>query len=35
LPGIRWKLHNLGQLAKISPEKFDKQAEALEQLLEK
>lgn len=34
LPGIRWKLHNLGQLAKLRPEKFEKQAEALERLLE-
>jgi len=34
LPGIRWKLHNLGQLAKLSPKKFAKQAEALERLLE-
>jgi predicted nucleotidyltransferase component of viral defense system len=34
LPGIRWKLHNLGQLAKLSPKKFEKQAEALERLLE-
>jgi predicted nucleotidyltransferase component of viral defense system len=33
LPGIRWKLHNLGQLAKLRPEKFEKQAEALERLL--
>jgi predicted nucleotidyltransferase component of viral defense system len=33
LPGIRWKLHNLGQLAKLSPKKFAKQAEALERLL--
>jgi predicted nucleotidyltransferase component of viral defense system len=33
LPGIRWKLHNLGQLAKLSPKKFEKQAEALERLL--
>ena len=34
LAGIRWKLHNLGQLAKLSPKKFAKQAEALERLLE-
>jgi predicted nucleotidyltransferase component of viral defense system len=34
LPGIRWKLHNLGQLAKLSPKKFAMQAEALERLLE-
>jgi predicted nucleotidyltransferase component of viral defense system len=34
LPGIRWKLHNLGQLAKLSPKKFEKQAETLQRLLE-
>jgi predicted nucleotidyltransferase component of viral defense system len=34
LPGIRWKLHNLGQLAKLSPKKFVSHAEALEYLLE-
>jgi len=33
LPGIRWKLHNLGQLAKLSPKKFNAQAIALERLL--
>jgi hypothetical protein len=33
LPGIRWKLHNLGQLAKLSPKRFIAQAEALERLL--
>jgi hypothetical protein len=33
LPGIRWKLHNLGQLAKFRPKKFLSQAEALERLL--
>jgi hypothetical protein len=33
LPGIRWKLHNLGQLSKLSPKKFITQAEALERLL--
>jgi hypothetical protein len=33
LPGIRWKLHNVGQFAKLSPKKFVAQAEALEQLL--
>ena len=33
LPGIRWKMHNLGQLAKLSPKKFEKQAEELERLL--
>jgi predicted nucleotidyltransferase component of viral defense system len=34
LPGILWKLHNLAQLAKLSPKKFENQAEALERLLE-
>jgi predicted nucleotidyltransferase component of viral defense system len=34
LPGIRWKLHDLGQLAKLSPKKFVSHAEALEYLLE-
>jgi predicted nucleotidyltransferase component of viral defense system len=34
LPGIRWKSHNLGQLANVSPKKFNGQAEALERLLE-
>ena len=33
LPGIRWKLHNLGLLAKLSPKKFNAQAIALERLL--
>jgi len=33
LPGIRWKLHNLGLLANLSPKKFEKQAEAVERLL--
>jgi predicted nucleotidyltransferase component of viral defense system len=33
LPGIRWKLHNLVQLATASPNKFEKQVEALEHLL--
>jgi predicted nucleotidyltransferase component of viral defense system len=33
LPGIRWKSHNLGQLAKLSPKKFIAQAEKLEKLL--
>jgi hypothetical protein len=34
LPGIRWKLHNLGQLAKLGPKKLLAQTEALERLLE-
>ena len=29
LPGIRWKLHNLAQLERKSPQKFAEQAEAL------
>src|ERR1035441_1212065 len=33
LPGIRWKLHNLGPLANLTPKKFMTQAEALERLL--
>jgi hypothetical protein len=33
LPGVRWKLHNLEQLAKASPEKFAAQANGLERLL--
>ena len=33
LPGIRWKLHNLGQLELKNPKKFAEQAEALEQQL--
>lgn len=33
LPGIRWKLHNLEQLARKSPEKFAEQADALAQQL--
>jgi len=33
LPGIRWKVHNLAQLAKKSPEKFAEQAESLEERL--
>jgi predicted nucleotidyltransferase component of viral defense system len=33
LPGIRWKLHNLGQLAKLSPKKFATQADELERLV--
>ena len=33
LPGIRWKLHNLGQLELKNPKKFAEQAEALAQQL--
>jgi hypothetical protein len=33
LPGIRWKLHNLGQLQKVNPKKFAEQAAALAKLL--
>jgi hypothetical protein len=33
LAGIRWKLHNLGQLETTNPKKFAAQAEALERLL--
>ena len=33
LPGIRWKLHNLGQLEATNPRKFAAQAEALKRLL--
>jgi hypothetical protein len=33
LPGLRWKLRNLSQLAKANPRKFTKQAEALADLL--
>jgi len=33
MPGIRWKLHNLGQLSNLSPKKFVTQAEVLERLL--
>lgn len=33
LPGIRWKLQNLEQLAKTNPRKFKQQAAALERLL--
>jgi len=33
LPGIRWKLHNLGQLQKANPKKFTEQSEALARLL--
>jgi hypothetical protein len=33
LPGIRWKLRNLTQLAKANPKKFAAQADALARLL--
>lgn len=33
LPGIRWKLNNLGQLQQANPKKFAEQAEALARLL--
>jgi len=33
LPGIRWKLHNLAQLQKANPQKFDEQAASLRRLL--
>lgn len=33
LPGIRWKLHNLGQLELKNPKKFAEQADALAQQL--
>jgi hypothetical protein len=35
MPGIRWKLENLGRLAKANPKKLKAQAEALERLLAK
>ena len=35
LPGIRWKLENLGRLAKTNPKKLKEQAQELERLLEK
>jgi hypothetical protein len=35
LSGIRWKLQNLEQLAKVSPTKFTAQADTLERLLGK
>lgn len=35
LPGIRWKLENLGRLAKADPKKLKDQAVALERLLAK
>ena len=33
LPGIRWKLENLGRLAKANPKKLKEQAQELERLL--
>lgn len=33
LPGIRWKLHNLGQLQKANPKKFAEQSTTLTRLL--
>lgn len=33
LPGVRWKLHNLGQLKKANPKKFAEQSTALARLL--
>ena len=33
LPGIRWKLENLGRLAKVNPKKLKQQAHVLERLL--
>ncbi len=35
LPGIRWKLENLGRLAKTNPKKLKEQARELERLLNK
>jgi len=35
LPGIRWKLENLGRLAKANPKKLKEQAHVLERLLGK
>jgi hypothetical protein len=32
LPGLRWKLRNLSQLAKANPRKFNQQAKALADL---
>jgi len=33
LPGVRWKLTNIGRLARTNPEKFKAQANELEALL--
>ncbi|OFW00195.1 MAG: hypothetical protein A3G20_04500 [Acidobacteria bacterium RIFCSPLOWO2_12_FULL_59_11] len=35
MPGVRWKLENLGRLAKGNPKKLKTQAEGLERLLER
>lgn len=35
MPGVRWKLENLGRLAKANPKKLKAQAEELERLLAK
>jgi len=35
LPGIRWKLENLGRLAKANPKKLKEQAHKLEHLFDK
>lgn len=35
LPGVRWKLENLGRLAKANPKKLKQQAQELERLLAK
>ena len=35
LPGVRWKLENLGRLAKANAKKFKEQAQELERLLGK
>lgn len=35
LPGVRWKLENLGRLAKANPKKLKEQAQELERLLGK
>ena len=34
LPGVRWKLHNLGQLQKANPKKFAEQSATPARLLE-
>jgi len=33
LPGVRWKLHNLGQLRNVNPKKFAEQSTTLAELL--
>ena len=35
LPGVRWKIENLGRLAQANPKKLNEQAQALERLLGK